>query len=237
MRQTLLLFFALLAAPCVAAADDAPSQRLAACASCHGSRGEGVGAGDYIPHLSGKPAGYLLEQLRAFRDGRRHYPPMVWLVRNLDDAYLAAIADFYAAQPPRTRAEAGEHGLTPAQRTRAEQLVNDGDASRGLPACSACHGKALTGLEPGIPALVGLPADYLIAQLGAWRVGVRAAREPDCMRAIARQLDDSDLRVLGQWLAAQGHAEPTPPAAAGSVELPVACGALDTGNADAAVQP
>jgi cytochrome c553 len=232
-----LLLCLLLPTPVVGAADDDLLRRLAACASCHGSHGEGVGGGEYIPHLSGKPAGYLLDQLRAFRDGRRHYAPMVWLVRNLDDAYLAEIAEVYAAQTPRTRAETGDHGLTPAQRARAEQLVTEGDAGRGLPACSACHGEALTGLEPGVPALVGLPADYLIAQLGAWRVGVRAAREPDCMREIARRLDDADLRVLGQWLAAQGHAEPTPPAAAGSVDLPVACGALGTANDDAAVQP
>lgn len=226
MRTLLLLVCLCLPLPAPGADKDALVERLAACASCHGRLGEGSGEGAYIPHLSGKPAGYLLEQLRAFRDGRRHYAPMVWLVRNLDDAYLAEMADFYAAQTPRTRAEAGEHGLTPTQRARAEQLVSQGDAARGLPPCAACHGSALTGLEPGIPALVGLPADYLIAQLGAWRVGVRAAREPDCMRDIARMLDDGDLRVLGQWLAAQGHADPTPPAPAGSVTLPVACGAL-----------
>ena len=236
-RSLILLLCLLLPVPALGAGDDDLLRRLAACASCHGPRGEGVGGGEYIPHLSGKPAGYLLDQLRAFRDGRRHYAPMVWLVRNLDDAYLTEIAEVYAAQTPRTRAEAGADGLTPVQRARAEQLVFTGDDGRGVPACTACHGRELTGLEPGVPALVGLPADYLIAQLGAWRVGVRAAREPDCMREIARKLDDGDLRVLGQWLAAQGHAEPTPPAAAGSIDLPLACGALGMTSDDTAVQP
>ena len=57
--------------------DDAMIERLAACAACHGARGEGAPGAEYYPHLAGKPAGYLFAQMQGFRDGRRHYPQMV----------------------------------------------------------------------------------------------------------------------------------------------------------------
>jgi cytochrome c553 len=47
--------------------------RLLACAACHGRQGQGT-ENDYFPRLAGKPAGYLMNQLVAFRDGRRRYP-------------------------------------------------------------------------------------------------------------------------------------------------------------------
>jgi cytochrome c553 len=201
-------------------------QRLAACASCHGEQGEGKLASEYYPHLAGKPAGYLLDQLQAFRDGRRVYPQMSWLMRNLGDDYLAQIADFYAAKPAHSQASSRQPDA--AATTRALDLVRRGDPARGVPACSACHGENLAGLQPGIPALIGLPADYVIAQLGAWRTGVRRAREPDCMAKIAHALDPADMRILGVWLASQGQDASIAPAPAGSFAPPVACGSLPT---------
>ena len=48
--------------------------------------------------------------------------------------------------------------------------------------------RQLTGVQPFIPGLLGLPRDYLNGQLGAWRSGQRRAVAPDCMAHIARQL-------------------------------------------------
>jgi cytochrome c553 len=67
--------------------------RLQACASCHGSTGQGSGLA-YFPRLAGKPAGYLFNQLESFRSGRRRYPPMNYLLQFMPDAYLHSIADF-----------------------------------------------------------------------------------------------------------------------------------------------
>ncbi len=55
---------------------------------------------DYFPRLAGKPAGYLMNQLVAFRDGRRRYPPMNDLLEYLPDAYLQGIADYFEALRP-----------------------------------------------------------------------------------------------------------------------------------------
>jgi len=210
-----------------ALAADQMEQRLAACSACHGERGAGAGGAEYVPHLAGKPAGYLFEQLAGFRDGRRSNAQMTWLVQFADDAWLREIAGHYAAQPPRTRpADTGADALTDAIRATAERLVFEGDPARGVDACAACHGRALTGLEPGIPALVGLPAEYIIAQLGNWRGGIRRATTPDCMAGIAKAIAPEDVRAVAVWLSQQAHADGEPPAAAGAFTPPHACGSL-----------
>ena len=66
-----------------------------------------------------------------------------------------------------------------------------GDAAAGktkAAACASCHGTALMGILPSTPALLGLPRDYLAAQLGAWQTGLRRAHAPDCMGRIAKAL-------------------------------------------------
>ena len=65
-------------------APDTMAARLRVCTPCHGPQGEGT-SNDYFPRLAGKPAGYLMNQLVAFRDGRRRYPPMNYLLEYLPD--------------------------------------------------------------------------------------------------------------------------------------------------------
>jgi cytochrome c553 len=82
-------------------APDPMAARLLACASCHGDKGQGTND-DYFPRLAGKPAGYSYNQLVAFRDGRRKYPPMNYLLEFLPDPYLKAMADYFASEYPIT---------------------------------------------------------------------------------------------------------------------------------------
>ena len=58
---------------------DTMAARVEACTPCHGNKGEGT-SDVYFPRLAGKPAGYLYNQLLAFRSGRRKYPPMNYLL-------------------------------------------------------------------------------------------------------------------------------------------------------------
>src|SRR6185295_12246075 len=80
-------------------APDTMSARVLACASCHGDKGQGTND-DYFPRLAGKPAGYLYNQLVAFRDGRRKYPPMNYLLDFLPDPYLKQMAEHFASLRP-----------------------------------------------------------------------------------------------------------------------------------------
>jgi cytochrome c553 len=223
--RSLAIVSTLAATPAFAAND--LGEQLAACAACHGAHGEGVQGAEYYPHLAGKPAGYLFEQLKGFREGRRVNTQMTWLVQFADDAYLQAIADYYAALPPRTRAaDTGAADLTAERRATAENLVRHGDPARGVPACSECHGSALTGLEPGVPALVGLPAEYVVAQFGNWRDGIRRGAPPDCMHDVADHIAPEDIRAIAVWLSQQSNADGQRPAPAGSFVPPKACGSL-----------
>lgn len=204
---------------------DTLAQRLLACASCHAridARGNPVND-SYFPRISGKPAGYLYNQLLNFREGRRQYPLMTYLVDHLPDAYLREIAGHFAAQPP--AAHAAEASSMPAQLLeRGRQLVMQGDSARRLPACVACHGQRLTGVEPTIPGLLGLPRDYVNAQFGAWRNKARRAHAPDCMAEITARLTLEDVNAVSHWLAAQPTPSDPRPAASIARPLPLACG-------------
>jgi mono/diheme cytochrome c family protein len=212
------------AAAAPAGAPDTLQQRIAACTSCHGKHGEGGGNG-FNPRIAGKPALYLYRQLLNFRDGRRSYPLMEHVVQPLTDGYLREIADYFAAQhPPHASPQAS--GLSRTMLARGEALVRDGDAKRGIPACQACHGESLTGVEPAIPALVGLPYDYISAQLGSWRTHTRGAPAPDCMATIASRLGDSDITAVAGWLATQPVPGDARPASHSAHDLPLPCGSV-----------
>ncbi len=221
-----MLVFAAGAAVTPARADEQPpdtmAARVLACAACHGAEGQGT-QDDYFPRLAGKPAGYLYNQLVAFREGRRKYPPMNYLLEYLPDAYLRRMAEYFAAQrppfpqlPPPTASE--------AVLAKGWQLVNHGDPARGIPACIQCHGPALTGMEPGIPGLLGLHARYISAQLGAWRYGTRTATAPDCMQIVAGHLTEGDVTAIAAWLASRPAPVDPTPSPAGARVTPLPCG-------------
>lgn len=176
-------------------------QRLQACATCHGKEGRATNSG-YFPRIAGKPAGYLYNQLINFREGRRQNATMAYLLDHMSDQYLNEIANHFASldlpYPPAQTTNA-----PPATLARGEQLVRHGDPSRGVPACAGCHGAAMMGVAPAMPGLLGLPHDYLLGQLGAWRTGMRRAAAPDCMGEITRRLSPQDVVAVATWLSSQ----------------------------------
>jgi cytochrome c553 len=219
---SLALAAAAASAQAAAPFEDSMAQRTLACVGCHGKEGR-AGPDGFYPRIAGKPEGYLYNQLLNFRDGRRHYGLMTRLLDPLSDAYLLEIARHFASldlpYPPPQPAT-----MPAAVLQRGQLLARQGDAARGIPACVQCHGDALTGVRPNTPGLLGLPRDYLNAQLGAWRTGQRRAHAPDCMAKIAQQLTPEDLTAVTAWLAAQ----PVPAQAKAVASLPrppaIACG-------------
>src|SRR5215471_6932996 len=201
---------------------DTMEARLLACAACHGTQGQGT-SNDYFPRLAGKPAGYLMNQLVAFRDGRRRYPPMNYLLEYQSDPYLQKIAEYFAAlRPPAVQKAATD--VSAAVLARGHALVSEGDQVHGVPACSGCHGSKLTGMEPAIPGLVGLRANYISAQLGAFRYGTRTAPQPDCMQLVAASLTENDVTAVASWLASQPIPPDPSPVPKGTLPMPIACG-------------
>ena len=208
--------------------EDSLAQRLKACTACH-ARTDQVRADAFFPRLAGKPAGYLLEQLRNFREGRRHYAPMQGLLAGLPEAYLEEIAGHFARVPhaPLTGpSDNGSHTDRAAELSRGEQVVRQGLPALQLPACTGCHGESLAGVAPAVPGLLGLPRNYLVAQLGAWRTGQRQARAPDCMADIARRLPDGDLTAAVAWLASRPWPAEAQPATTPPPRWPLECGSI-----------
>ncbi|CAH2803476.1 MAG: Cytochrome c4 [uncultured Paraburkholderia sp.] len=203
-------------------APDTMEARVQGCTTCHGSHGQGTD-NDYFPRLAGKPADYLYNQLQNFREGHRKYPPMNYLVTYLSDDYLHQIATYFSQQRPLYPPPA-KPTVSQATIAHSQQIVLNGDASKQIPACAACHGKGLTGMEPAIPGLVGLYSDYISAQLGAWRSGSRHAIAPDCMHTIAARLTDEDVNAVAAWLSTQQAPQNPVPAPARSMKTPLACG-------------
>jgi len=216
-------------------AADTMAERARPCTTCHGSHTQATKDG-FSPRIAGKPAGYLYNQLVSFRDGRRSYPPMVYLVQYMTDDYLRELAGYFAAlELPYPRPDAS--ALTAAETMRARQIIAEGDQARAVPPCVACHGATLSGVEPAIPSLLGLPRQYMNEQFGAWRNSKLRSVAPDCMAEVARRLASADIALLTSWLAAQ-PVPANPKAASGSAKLPLECGSVEMaappGAADAA---
>ena len=205
-----------------AEAPDTIAARLQACAACHGNDGEGTTNEDF-PRLAGKPAEYLMHQLVAFRDGRRSYLPMNYLLEYQNDAFLHQVADYYASRHPALRPQV-QSDISPATLQRGRSIATEGIQAAGSFACAACHGARFTGMQPAIPGLIGLRASYISAQLGAWRYGTRTAAAPDCMQVVAAALTEADTTAVAAWLAAQPIPPDPAPMEQHAVKIATRCG-------------
>ena len=68
----------------------------ASCAACHGTNGNS--AGGAIPGLAGGNKDYFVNQMKAFKEGKRESTIMHQLAKGYSDAEVAALGDFFAAQ-------------------------------------------------------------------------------------------------------------------------------------------
>src|SRR5215468_2685304 len=105
------------AAEPTATEQDLMARRVQPCTVCHGEVGRATPDG-YYPRIAGKPTGYLLNEMRNFRDGRRTFPQMVYFMQLRNDADLEEVANYFARQrlpyaspaPPKVTPSVIEHG-------------------------------------------------------------------------------------------------------------------------------
>ncbi|WP_434802776.1 c-type cytochrome [Paracidovorax cattleyae] len=121
--------------------------RVIACTACHGREGRATQQG-YFPRIAGKPAGYLYHQLLNFRDGRRSYPQMSYLLEHMTDGYLREIAQHFSALELPYAAPPPPQAL-PATLERGRRLVREGEE---FPA-PARNSRSRGGREPAEPML------------------------------------------------------------------------------------
>ena len=77
---------------------DKGKTKAALCSACHGVNG--ISVNPLWPSLAGQQEQYLVNQIKAFRDGEREEITMQPFVANLTDQDVADLAAYYAALSP-----------------------------------------------------------------------------------------------------------------------------------------
>jgi cytochrome c553 len=164
--------------------------------------------------LAGQNERYLLKQLQDIQCGElsaaeqkaqkcagRSVVTMTGQLTAFNDADLADIAAYYASQT----ISVGQ--AKPEQIAKGEEIYRAGIAAKGVAACAACHSPTGKGNGPaGFPALGGQHADYVAAQLRAFRAAADGlpGRSNDgdikIMRDIAYGMSDSEIDAVSNYI-------------------------------------
>jgi cytochrome c553 len=181
------------AAPAAVKPDPAKGAAISAsvCVACHtndGSRGTPAN-----PILQGQHPDYLVKQLTEFKSGQRENPIMKGIASTLSESDMKNVAAFYASKDAKP-------GFAKNKDLAAlgAKIYRGGLADRATPACTACHGPSGAGIPAQYPRLSGQHADYVEAQLVAFRSGAR--HNNAVMNAIAAKLGDHEIKALADYV-------------------------------------
>jgi len=169
------------------------------CAACHAADGNSTIAAN--PKLAGQHYDYLLKQMKDFKapDGKpaaRPNPVMAGMVGNLSEDQMKDLAAYFAAQKPSDNTAKNKATLELGQK-----LYRAGDLSKGLAACASCHGPAGSGMPAQYPRISGQHAEYIEAQLKAFRDGGRANDPSKMMRMVALKMTDAEIKAVSDYIA------------------------------------
>jgi cytochrome c553 len=164
----------------------------AVCAACHtndGSRGSPAN-----PIIQGQHPDYLVKQLAEFKAGKRESPIMRPMATSLSEADMKNVAAFYASKEAKPGFAKNKDLVA-----LGEKVYRGGIADRRIPACSGCHSPNGAGIPAQYPRLAGQHADYVQAQLVAFRAGTR--QNNPVMAGVAANLSDREIKALSDYVA------------------------------------
>lgn len=178
-----------------AAGDSAKGQAIVGkvCAACHGFDGNSFLPAN--PSVAGQHEEYLFKQLTEFKSGARNSPVMVPMVANLSNDDMRNLAAYYSAQAPKQMG-AKDKDLV----AQGRKLYRGGNAANGVAACAGCHSPNGAGIPAQYPRLASQHADYVAAQLKAFRTGDRANDLNQVMRSTAMKLTDKEIAALAEYI-------------------------------------
>ncbi|MBA5761364.1 cytochrome c [Vibrio sp. 404] len=78
----------------IAGDSEAGKAKAVTCTACHGANG--ISPTELYPNLAGQKKGYLVKQIKAFKDGSRKDPTMNAMVAALTDQDIEDISAFYS---------------------------------------------------------------------------------------------------------------------------------------------
>jgi cytochrome c553 len=164
----------------------------AVCAACHGAGGNSGTPAN--PKLAQQHPEYIVKQLTEFKSGKRANPIMQGFASQLTEQDMKNIAAYLGAQKEKP-GFAKDKNLVVA----GERLYRGGRQEDMVPACAGCHSPNGAGIPSQYPRLAGQHADYVAAQLVAFRDGVRKNSVP--MAQIAAKLNDREIRAVADYIA------------------------------------
>jgi cytochrome c553 len=174
-------------------AQNAEDMAIGVCGTCHGP--DGNSTNPMFPRLAGQHAGYLVRQLKFFKDESRGDPDAIaymWgMASGLSAESINALADYYARQT--TAAGKGHDAATIA---RGRDIFEHGIPSQGVPACAACHGADALGND-AFPRLAGQHAQYILKQLASFQSNMRNIA---VMHGVAQNLRTPEMRAVADYL-------------------------------------
>ncbi|MHB1250019.1 MAG: c-type cytochrome [Polaromonas sp.] len=206
VTSLLAAILAMLSVSSFAAGDSAPAPTTVAkpdlakgeasytgvCASCHGVGGNS--GTPSFPKLAQQHPEYLVKQLQEFKSGKRQNAIMTGLASALSEDDMKNIAYWMTTNKAKS-GFAREKDLV----ALGEQIYRGGVADRQIPACAGCHSPNGAGIPAQYPRLSGQHAEYVAAQLTAFRDGVRSNSQP--MIQVAAKLNDREIRALADYIA------------------------------------
>jgi cytochrome c553 len=164
----------------------------AVCAACHGVDGNsGIPAN---PKLAQQHPEYLMEELENFKEGKRANAVMKGFASALSEADMRNIAYWLAGQ----KAKLG-FAKDKALVALGERIYRGGIADRQVPACAGCHSPNGAGIPSKYPRLAGQHADYVAAQLTAFRDGGR--KNSVEMQAVVAKMNDREIKAVADYIA------------------------------------
>ncbi len=171
---------------------NAGSATVQSCASCHNA--DGNSAIPANPKLAQQHPEYIVKQLEEFKSGKRKSAIMKPLASALSEQDMRDIAWFVGSKKVKT-------GFSKDKDTIAmgERIYRGGIADRMVPACAGCHSPNGAGVPAQYPRLGGQHADYTVAQLVAFRDGVRMNSAQ--MTGVAAKLNDREIKAVADYIA------------------------------------
>ena len=159
------------------------------CTMCHGAQGLSV---SNAPNLAGQYPEVVIKQLHDYKSRKRASSIMEALAQGLSERDIDDLASYYAYLPKaRTAATTYDEALP--------SLVRVGDPMRNIAPCISCHG----GVDQkiGTPWIEGMPHEYLVTQLAAFRSGSRRNDSEAQMRNMARAMTSKEIEEVAGFYA------------------------------------
>jgi len=174
----------------------APQIVSTSCYMCHTANGNTLDLA-FIPRLSAQNQSYIEAQLKAFRDGSLSDPAAtiyMWpIAQGLSDAQIQQAAAWFASQSAPTPFPPGSSAA------EGRDISMHGIVKADIPSCDSCHGAKAEG--SGIfPRLAGQNAQYLIAQMRYFRLGLRNENNSEVMKRIGLQMTDAQISAVAEYL-------------------------------------